>query len=189
LPRPSNDFEFRLTADIVNDGTVMNPHLEHLDREIASAIEKVAPHQLVQSWNGKWTIVQILEHLLLTYTATGKGFQRALTMGQTRASSPSIYQRLASFLVITVGYFPEGRKSPPQALPSGMSADDVVNQIRTQLAEMDRLATECEKKFGKVRVLDHPIFGGLNIMQWRKFHATHGRHHCRQILDRLKTQK
>ena len=167
----------------------MNPHLERLDREIASVIEKIAPHELVQPRNGKWTILQILEHLLLTYTATGKGFQRALTTGQTRASFPSMYQRLASFLVITVGYFPEGRKSPPQALPSGMSVEDVVNQIRPQLAEMDRLATECEKKFGNVRVLDHPIFGGLNTVQWRKFHATHGHHHCRQIMDRVETQK
>lgn len=178
-----------MTADIVNDETVMNPHLERLDGEIAFVLGKIAPDQLVQSWNGKWTILEILEHLLLTYTATGKGFQRALNTGQTRTSTPSMYQRLASFLVINVGYFPEGRKSPPQALPGGMSAEDVLNQIRPQLAEMDRLATECEKKFGNVRVLDHPIFGGLNIAQWRKFHATHGHHHCRQILARLETQK
>jgi len=40
-----------------------------------------------------------------------------------------------------------------------------------------------------MRILDHPILGPLNIEQWRKFHAMHGHHHCRQIVERRRSMQ
>jgi hypothetical protein len=35
--------------------------------------------------------------------------------------------------------------------------------------------------------LDHPFIGPLTADQWRKFHWVHGRHHIRQMQDRMKS--
>jgi hypothetical protein len=35
--------------------------------------------------------------------------------------------------------------------------------------------------------MDHPFLGPLTASQWRKFHLVHGRHHARQIRERMKT--
>jgi hypothetical protein len=159
----------------------MNSYLTRLDSEIAATIAGITPDQLVRPCNGKWTILEILEHLLLTYSGTAKGFQRSLSAGQVRVTRPSLYQRVATFAVVGLRYFPEGRKSQPQAQPGRMSAEQVMAQIRPQIAEMDSLASECESRFGNVRILDHPILGALTVSQWRKFHLAHGHHHCQQI--------
>ena len=165
----------------------MNSYLTRLDGEIAATVARISPDQLVQACDGKWTILEILEHLLLTYSGTAKGFQRILTAGQVRVTPPSFYQRVAAFAVVGLRYFPEGRKSPPQAQPSGMSAEQVTTRIRPQIFEMGRLASECESRFGNVPILGHLILGALNVSQWRKFHLAHGHHHCRQIARRLQT--
>ncbi|MGZ4836286.1 MAG: DUF1569 domain-containing protein [Terriglobales bacterium] len=33
--------------------------------------------------------------------------------------------------------------------------------------------------------MDHPFLGPLTADEWRKFHWVHGRHHTRQIRERI----
>ncbi len=44
----------------------------------------------------------------------------------------------------------------------------------------------CERRFGaRTKIMDHLFLGPLTASEWRKFHWVHGRHHARQIRERM----
>jgi hypothetical protein len=77
---------------------------------------------------------------------------------------------------------PEGRKAPNNTVPRGLPVEKVRSEVGVKIAAMDEILAQCEARFGRGRVLDHPILGPLTAAQWKKFHLIHGRHHARQIL-------
>jgi hypothetical protein len=155
--------------------------LETLQQEIALAIEALSPEQLRRHPLGKWCIVEVLEHLYLTYTGTLKGFERVAAAEKPLATSSTLKQRAQTFVVIGLGYLPSGREAPPVSRPRGTAAETVLAEIGPKIAEMDAAIARCEEKFGRTQLLDHPILGPLSAAQWRKFHLVHGRHHVKQI--------
>lgn len=160
----------------------MDPHLERLQREIELAVAGLSPEQLGWHDQGKWCAAEILEHLYLTYTGTTKGFGRVLAAEKPLASKISWKNRAQAVIVVELGYLPEGRKSPPTAVPRGIPGEKVKAEIVSAIGAMDEIMGRCAAKFGaRARVLDHPFLGPFTVNQWRKFHLVHGRHHVRQI--------
>jgi DinB superfamily len=146
------------------------------------AISNMTAEELLRHPEGKWSIAEILEHLLLTYKGTTKGLERCLQGGKPLASSPTLKQRVSAILVGTLGYFPNGRQAPDRTCPRGMPPQEVIAQIFPQLIAMDDLIAKCETRYGlRTLLLDHPIIGPLTGRQWRGFHGAHGRHHIKQI--------
>ena len=124
----------------------------------------------------------MLEHLYLTYAGSVKGFERCLQEDRPLARTPTLKDRVSTFVVTSLGYFPEGRKAPERTIPQGMPAEEIVKAIGSKLTTMDDLITQCETRFGcSTRVLDHPVLGPLTAHEWRKFHLAHARHHMKQI--------
>ena len=64
----------------------MDSHLTRLQNAIASATQGMTTADLTRHSNGKWSAAEVLEHLYLTYTGTGKAFERCLAAG--KASRP-----------------------------------------------------------------------------------------------------
>jgi len=160
----------------------VDPHLEKLQREIASAAEGLAAEEL--SWHppGKWCVAEVLEHLYLTYTGTLKGFERVVAEGKSLATATTWSQRGRILVVVGFGYLPSGREAPPVARPRGLSSEKVLAEIGPKIQEMDDIIQRCQEKIGRRRkLLDHPILGPLTGPQWRKFHLVHGLHHVKQI--------
>jgi len=160
----------------------VDPHLERLQEELASAVRGLSTRQL--SWHpaGKWCTVEIVEHLYLSYTGTSKALGRILESGQPQAKVPSVKQRVQAFILVSLGYFPTGRESPAAVRPKGAATEKIVDEVGPKIAEMDAVMAKCAAKFGvDQKVLDHPILGPLSISQWRKFHLVHGLHHVKQI--------
>jgi hypothetical protein len=163
----------------------MDAYLERLRRELENAIAGRSDEDLGKGPPGKWTAAEVLEHLYLTYYSNNRALAKCLEKGAPIASAPQLPNRIRAFVVINLGYFPEGRKSPAPALPKGMGVDDVRRDIFLELERMDAAFAECDRKFGAgIKLFDHPIFGGLDAGQWRKFHWVHGRHHVKQIRTR-----
>jgi uncharacterized protein DUF1569 len=160
----------------------MDTYLQRLQDAITAATHGMDAAALTQHPEGKWCAAQILEHLYLTYAGTMKGFERCVQEGRPLARTATLRERLSTFMVTSLGYFPEGRKAPERTVPRGMAAEEVVSAIREKLATMDELITRCETRFGRsTRILDHPVLGPLSARQWRKFHLVHGQHHVKQI--------
>lgn len=164
----------------------MDSYLERLRRELEETMAIAATARADPGPTGKWTSTQVLEHLYLTYKGTNAGIAKCLEKGAPLGTQASLFQRVSALLVVNVGYFPRGRKSPERVVPKGMPADELGRTILPEIDRMDAGLAECERKFGaRTRILDHPVLGPFNVSQWRKFHWVHGHHHARQIRERL----
>jgi hypothetical protein len=160
----------------------MDTYLQRLRDAITSATVGVNAEDLARHPDGKWSTVQVLEHLYLSYSGTVKGFQRCLEAGKPLARAPMLKDRLRAFVVTELGHLPSGRQAPERTRPRGMAADEVTRGIAPQILAMDEVIAQCEARFGKgTRLLDHLVLGPLSARQWRKFHWVHGRHHLKQI--------
>ena len=164
----------------------MDSYLERLRRELEETMTVASPERMDGGPAGKWTSAQILEHLFLTYHNTNKGLAKCLEKGMPLGTRATLQHRVGTLLVVNLAYFPKGRKTPERAAPKGMPADEVRREILPEIQRMDAGFAECERRFGaSVKILDHPVLGPFDVGQWRKFHWVHGRHHTRQIQERL----
>jgi len=165
----------------------MNSYLEHLRQELEEATGKASALDLGLSPAGKWSPAQILEHLLLTYKSTHRGLEKCLEQGASLATRATLKDRMATMLVVNLGYIPTGRKAPERAMPQGMPPEEVQQAFVPALEKMAATLDECEQRFGsRAKIMNHPFLGPLTANQWRKFHWVHGRHHARQIRERMK---
>lgn len=164
----------------------MDSYLERLRQELETTMTASSPERMNTGPTGKWTPVQVLEHLFLTYHQTNKGLAKCLENGKPLGTSPTLRHRVSTMLVVNLAHFPKGRKTPERAAPRGMPADEVRRAILPEIQQMEAGFAECERRFGPdAKILDHPVLGPFNVAQWRKFHWVHGRHHAQQIRERL----
>jgi hypothetical protein len=164
----------------------MDSYLERLRRELEDATAGSSADSLTQAPLGKWNAVQILEHLLLTYKGTNRALAKCVELGVPQGTRSTLKDRVATLLVVNLGYMPGGRKSPERAMPRGMEPGEVRREIAGEMQRMIAGLDECERKFGaRAKIMDHPFLGPLTAAEWRKFHWVHGRHHARQIRERI----
>jgi Protein of unknown function (DUF1569) len=165
----------------------VSPELEHIRREAERVTSAMSPDDWRYAPPGKWSCAQILEHLLLSYTATTKGAQTALQTGKPLGGQPRLKDRLATFYVARMGFLPSGRTAPKQATPMNGTGVASLRQFNDALVAMDATLSDAEKRFGSaVKILDHPILGPLSAKDWRRVHRTHARHHLKQIEKRMR---
>jgi len=139
-----------------------------------------------QAADGKWSPLQVLEHLVLSYTATTKGLLRAMEAGRPQRAKRTLTHRMSGVYVLVLGRFPSGIEAPRQIVPGAGLGSDPMRRFNDALVAMDASLTDSERRFGsRTRVLPHPILGPLTAQQWRRFHQVHGRHHLKQIVARL----
>lgn len=136
---------------------------------------------------GRWSIQQIVGHLLLTYTATEQAMDARIEKGTPTKAKPLLAQRIGQFALIKLGYFPRGRKAPERvtassditAVPGGV----LIAEVNEAITKLDRRVCVAEEMLGaNARTVSHMILGPLSIQQWRRFHLIHGRHHIKQIM-------
>jgi len=167
----------------------LSPELEAVRRETERATSAASPEALARAPEGKWSSLQVLEHLVLSYTATTKGLLHKLEAGRPELGSRSVSQRVRGLYVLGMGRFPAGIDPPKQVVPRGGLGEDPIRRFKDALVAMDSTLTDAERRFGqKARILMHPILGPLTAQQWRRFHHVHGRHHLKQITARLNSQ-
>jgi len=164
----------------------MDSYLERLRQELEDAIGGASPSRMAQAPVGKWNAAQILEHLFLTYKNTNRGIAKCLEQGSPLATRATLKHRLGTLLVVNLGYLPGGRKAPERLTPRGMPPEEVQQAIAPELQRMASGLDDCERRFGaRTKIMDHLFLGPLTADEWRKFHWVHGRHHARQIRERI----
>jgi hypothetical protein len=167
-----------------------NSDLHQLYRELAHSLCGLDATQTQlhpPSRPKNWSIQHIVEHLLLTYSATETAINARLAKRTPTRAKPSLLQHFGQYTLIHLGYFPTGRKAPPRVTPpptlSPLSGEALTKCLAQHLARLDLLFTEAEKIFGATdRCATHMILGPLSIHQWRRFQLIHGEHHIKQIL-------
>jgi DinB superfamily len=165
----------------------MNSTLHQLQREIADSLQSLdATQTQLRPRPSKWSIQQIIEHLLLTYSSTETAIRARLAKRTPTRARPTLAHRISQFAVTRCGYFPTGREAPEPVTPNPtthpVSGEDLAQTTAEHLARLDLLFTEAETLFGPAsQCASHTVLGPLNIDQWRKFQLIHGEHHLKQI--------
>jgi hypothetical protein len=167
----------------------MNSTLHQLQREIANSLHGLDATQTQlqpPTHPHKWSIQQIIEHLLLTYSGTETAISARLAKRTPTRARPTLTHRVFQFAVTRCHYFPTGRAAPPMVTPQltthPLSGEDLTQAIARHLADLDLLFNEAETLFGPAsQCASHTVLGPLNIGQWRKFQLVHGEHHLKQI--------
>jgi hypothetical protein len=163
----------------------MNRHLEHCLAIVVEATKGGGAECGVRTDPLRWSVTEIVEHLTRAYSGTAKGFERCLEGNKSLAGAATIAQGVRQFVVIELGYFPEGREAPKHILPTGtLDLPTVLDAVRRDLDRLDDAAARTRQALGTGKMLDHPILGPMTIDQWLKFHVVHSRHHARQIQER-----
>lgn len=156
--------------------------LNLLDR----TLDGLEPPALARRPPGKWSGAEIVEHLARSYHATSVALRKALDSGSPRGRPRTLGQRVACFVVLTLGHLPSGRQAPQAVLPTGAAPEVVVPEARQRLLQLDGALADAHDRFGPTAlVAQHPILGGLTADEWRRFHFVHTRHHCRQLTGRV----
>ena len=130
---------------------------------------------------GKWTIAQILTHLALgTDRSSAILEERASKTDMTRRSTPG--QAVLRHLLLMLGKFPPGRKSPESTRPGDHPDVDLVSAQYRMALERFGTMIETWPEERQINVfVQHPVLGDLNLKEWIRFHYVHARHHARQI--------
>lgn len=165
----------------------MVSHITQAKNLIEEATNGLSEGELTGSQDGKWSPAQVLEHLAKAYGGSAKAFEMQIEAGELQQLRKlTLKERAGIFLLLVIGYFPEGRKAPERTVPS--DNPEGLATLRRTLENLDRTGRaldELEKKWGtRDKVFTHPILGPLTVPQWRKFHFVHTRHHMKQVVAR-----
>lgn len=166
----------------------MDQNLHLIDIEMRAALAGLDARQTQATPEGhpeKWSIQQIVEHLLLSYGASAGVVRERLLKRKPTKAIPTVQQRLGQWMLIGLGYFPAGRKSPASVTPSVplvlQSGEELAGKVNRALEEFDGLTREGERVLGTGRAASHLVLGPLSMAQWRRFHLVHARHHLQQV--------
>jgi hypothetical protein len=164
---------------------MVSAHLEKCLAIVLDATKGCGADVSVRRDPGKWSVVEIVEHLTRSYSGTAKGFERCLEKSAPLATSTTLKQKVQQFALINLGYYPEGRQAPKHIIPTGeLDLNAVIDAVRRDLARLDDAAIKTKHALGSGRMLDHPIVGALTVDQWLRFHVIHTQHHAKQISQR-----
>ena len=162
-----------------------SPHLRQCAEILERATKDWGPGAAVRRHPDRWSAVEVVEHLQRAYLGTAKGLERCVESGTPMATPVTLKQRLQSFVLLELGYFPEGRPAPKGVIPTGtLDLAAAIDAVRRDLTRLDAAAVSARDRFGGIRVMNHPILGAFSVDQWLRFHVAHTRHHEKQILSR-----
>jgi hypothetical protein len=159
-----------------------DPHLRRARVLLDEATHGLSDAAWSDAREGHWSPAGVVEHLGKAYHGTAAMLEQSVTDGAPKGRAPHWRQRLFTWLIVDVGYFPTGAKAPAVTLPQGLSGAEALVLARSGLEAFDAAAARCLAAFGPdARVATHPILGGFTVGQWRRFHWSHTRHHMRQV--------
>lgn len=163
----------------------MHPHLGACLSILTDATRGGGAECSVRKDPKRWSVAEVVEHLQRAYLGTAKGFERCVEKQAPIATGQTLKQKIFSFALINLGYFPAGREAPKHVIPTGeLDLQAVMDAARRDLERLDAAAITARAQFGGVKLVDHPILGAFTVDQWLKFHLVHTRHHEKHIRAR-----
>lgn len=165
----------------------MDEYLARLRDELNAATSDLSESDWHRAPAGSWNSVQIVEHLGRSYSTTAKMVELAVSAsGAPPPVRPAQFKEFfGRVLVVGLGYFPSGIKSPQVVMPTGeLSAEQTLQRALVGLVRMDAALDTAVDRWGTGPIAMHLMLGPLSARQWRRFHYLHGHHHVKQILRR-----
>lgn len=165
--------------------------LEKQRVDLLRSLENLPPDQLRSHPQGKWSIQQILEHLV-TSERLSLHYLRKKVLGIEQADDSGIWEEMKVVLLIVSQRMPGIRfRAPKPVIEQTTSyadlkslADDWAQLRQDMWAFLESLPPHRERR----KIYRHPVAGLLNIRQTLIFFREHTIHHTPQI-QRLRLLK
>jgi len=158
--------------------------LEALEPMIMTKLHGVSGDEWHDAPKGRWSLAQILHHVAVSTDTAVQSLERHKhEEPRERRAKPG--QHLARHVLLGVGRFPPGRKSPKVALPDERPDPELSKaQLRMAVQRLEALAAELPSERQERLFVMHPVIGDLNFPEWVRFFYVHNRHHAHQIMVR-----
>lgn len=143
---------------------------------VLRSIENLSDEQLNEQVEaGRWSIMQVLDHLYLMERAIVHTLSDQLTNGENKATVEKPIQ------------FTTNRSTkvtaPSFATPSVdfISLEEMKSKLTKSRENLNNLIASADKTLLTQRSYPHPVFGDLSLAQWIPFIGLHEKRHLAQI--------
>ncbi len=149
---------------------------KNVRRELLSSIGHLSDEQLNQVIEKEhWTIMQVLDHLLLMEKSVTRIISDQLANGEDKTSSEKP-------ITLTTD---RSRKisAPSFVIPSNefIGLDEMKNKLTTSRQSLCNIIDSADTSLFNKRSYPHPVFGNLSLEQWISFVGLHEKRHLAQI--------
>lgn len=151
-------------------------------------IEDLPEEKYATSINGKWSIAQIIAHLLVSESMS-VGYMKKKSLGIEALRDSGLKQEILS-LILKISQRGPFRFNAPNVVventPQTLSREEAVKRWDKSRNELREFLETISDKHSRKLIYKHPIAGMLNTEQALKFLYEHVNHHLPQILRLLK---
>ena len=146
--------------------------------ELMKAIGDLTDDQLNEHpEEGRWSIIQVAEHLLLMEMAVAKGIVSSLKGPGSKPSGAKPIH-LAADRSVKVA-------APAYLVPSDeyLKLEDVRERLARSRESLAKALSGADEAELAAKSFLHPVFGSLSLNQWAEFVGYHERRHIQQIKE------
>ncbi|WP_171716424.1 DinB family protein [Paenibacillus phytohabitans] len=158
----------------------MMNHNEEIRDQICAAVSGFSSETLNRKpAEGKWSPVQVLEHLYLMEKAITAGIMQALAATEEAVTEPKPYQ-----LTLDRNRFID---APPHLVPSEevIPLGDVRARLDQSRSDLKTVLAQSEESLWNRKLYPHPVFGTMDVAQWVDFIGIHEERHLAQLKEAL----
>lgn len=169
----------------------MNPKLraifdsvETQRKQILQEVSTLTADQFGASINGKWSIAQILTHLL-TSERLSLNYMKKKSLGVDKLSDSGLFETLKSGALKLSQRLPFLKYKAPKYVventPQPMSFNELSDHWNTLRNELKNFLEGIEDRNVRKKIYKHPVAGRLDVIQAVSFFREHIIHHLPQI--------
>lgn len=163
--------------------------LERQRQQIIDMIKDLTVDVYTASLPGKWSIAQIITHLLTAERLSGT-YMKKKSLGIGTLADSGLQQRILSVILKLSQRMPFLRYTAPRVIventPETLLLEEALAQWSKSRNELKRFLETISDKHSRRLIYKHPIAGMLNAEQALKFMYEHVNHHLPQIKRLLK---
>ncbi|MDY0395724.1 DinB family protein [Virgibacillus halophilus] len=149
---------------------------DQIREEVLQAVEGLTDEQLNEELEkGRWTIMQVLDHLYLMERVVTSSITEQLAEGEhRRVSDKPIQLTVDRSTKVEAPSFVE----PSKAF---ITLADMKEKLAQSRQALHQIADEADDNMLEHRAYPHPAFGELSLKQWIPFIGYHEKRHLEQI--------
>ena len=157
--------------------------LETQRANVLSMISSLSGDKLNSHLEGKWSIAQILSHIIASESLSVKYLNKKI-LGISESTNTGLREDIVMLVLVLSQRFPLRFRAPKVVVENTISYQ-TIEQLNKEWEKVRMDMREVISRFHdtqlKKKVYKHPIAGMLNIQQALKFFQEHITHHTPQI--------
>jgi hypothetical protein len=168
--------------------TILFNTLEKQRAELISIIQGISPEAINKHPEGKWSIIQIISHLIASEQLSVKYLNKKI-LGIDGASKTGITEELKMIVLKISQRLPLKFKAPKvlaENTPIYENIEQLTETWNQTREDLKKVLEKFQDNQINRKVYKHPIAGMLNIQQALKFFREHIIHHTPQVKNLLK---